>query len=1156
MDKQYQIPSSVASKLEQIKLYMGTHSVTAFVGAGFSMNAEIPNNVSMKTWNQLREVFLDKLYPNNEEDKKNDANDVVRLSSLIDAQFGHNELDNILEEALPDQLIQPGRLHRLLVQLPWKDILTTNYDTLIERAAGQVINGFKLVTNKETLLYQPSPRIIKLHGSFPNIRPYIMTQEDYRRYPTERPEMVNTAKQCFLESLVCLIGFSGEDPNFRAWIGWLKDVIGQQRICPTYLITYRKGFHDAEKVLLSKLGIDIINLAEVGGVDGYYSAYDFFLNYLKEKPSEWNGKVRFDHLRDKNLPDTKFKEYIAEKIKDMQVARETYPGWLLLPKAHEEDMDSVGKDAVFLEHYFKRITDDATKLHLLYELNWRLNISATPKNLDWFIVGIEDLAKRLTDFSAEDKKRMSDLFLSLLENYRNNGKTKQFVKLCDDLLEDKNLISSRYVYYQQALFYLTQYDNQKLKEVLMKWTVDIGDYQNCIQKANLLYYIGEELEAYQLLAKCKNVICKSLLQNREDIYAKSCLTYILKTMKWCDRKVEYTDADMDTDSDNIEKFAIGETLEELTEKISGKAYEEKPVHGFIREHLFEIGDYNNSWNLGSSGFVADYLYPCKWWMLKERLGMSMFLMNQNFTKYCILKMFDYSWDMAWNMMMVSANSKIVESVFGREQLSQITEEKANELFDTYIALFEKADIQGRSWINNKVLNILPTVLGRLCTKVSQDRVLNFVEAALKWQPIFVNKILKCAYDCLNNDNLKVIWVLLLTEKMAATHYSRDGYAFPDRYMLNFVITNDMKKRIIDGLSSNKKEDVLQSMISLEVLWNRADLTDEDKCKISKAVRKMRNGQNTISEAIYTYSYVDVSDEEHDTFQNRLDDEVQAFCETNYLFTNTSEPFSQWHSVIEKINVLRKYLSDEQKRFVLLHCCDLIEQNKSSFEKDDRQDFLGGMRRFTQQIVKTYQSLFLNTAFDVWNGNEAEKIENQIDWLRSKGYRCLPMKVKALMHQQQNIGGVIIGAIKSSLFSKKQEVQVDGINAFFVLKGNGGDVSEILSYIFDNFRLADPAVYKELLILFVNVIVRNYNENDFHQHVMNFLTSIHEDCENYGLDVCALSDLQHYTNYVAGALSEKTQIENIPVFSKEESGFNDVFVGYDKGVESAQHKNYQ
>lgn len=1153
MNKQYQIPSSVASKLEQIKLYMGTHSVTAFVGAGFSMNAEIPNNVSMKTWNQLREVFLDKLYPNNEEDKKNDANDVVRLASLVDAQFGHNELDNILEEALPDQLIRPGRLHHMLVQLPWKDILTTNYDTLIERGAEQVINEFKLVTNKETLLYQPSPRIIKLHGSFPNIRPYIMTQEDYRRYPIERPEMVNTAKQCFLESLVCLIGFSGEDPNFRAWIGWLKDVIGQQRICPTYLITYRKEFHDAEKALMAKLGIDIINLAEVGGVDDYYSAYEFFLNYLKEKSSEWNGKVRFDYLRDKDLPDEKFKEYIVEKIKKMQTVRETYPGWLLLPKAHDSEMESVSEDAVFLEHYYKRITDDTTKLHFLYELNWRLTISATPKNLDWVVDGVEDLAEHLATFSAEDKKLLLELRLSLLENYRNNGKNEKFFNLCHELLANKNIIPTRYIYYQQSLYYLSRYDNLSLKDVLTKWIVDIGDYQNCIQKANLLYYIGEELEAYQLLAKCKNVICKSLLQNREDIYAKSCLTYILKSMKWCDRKVEYTDVDMDADSDNIEKFAIGETLEELTEKISGKAYEEKPVHGFVREHLFEIGDYNNSWNFGSSGFVADYLYPCKWWMLKERLGMSMFLMNQNFTKYCILKMFDYSWNMAWNMMMVSANSKIVEAVLGRKQLAQISEEKANEYFDIYIALFEKADIHERTWVNNKVLNILPTVLGRLCTKVSQDRVLNFAKAALKWQPIFVNKILKCAYDCLDNENLKVIWVLLLTEKTATTHYSRDGYTFPDRYMLNFAITNDMKKRIIDGLSSNKKEDVLQSMISLEVLWNRTELTEEDKSKISKAVREMRNGQNAISEAIYTYSYVDVSDEERDAFQSKLNDAVRTFCETNYQFTHTSETFSQWHSDLDKINVLRNYLSDEQKRFVLLHCCDMIEQNKASFEKDDRQDFFGGMRRFTQQIVKTYQSLFLYTAFDAWSGNETEKIEKQIDWLRSKGYRCLPMKVKALMHQQLNIGGDISGAIKSSLFSKKQDVQVEGVNAFLVLVDNRGDVSDILKYIFDNFALADSSAYKELLILFANLIIRNYGDHDFQQHIQEFLNRIHGECDNYGLEADAFTDLQHYANYVVGALSIKNIIVK-PLFTKEESGFNDVVVGFDKGIEVVQRKN--
>lgn len=87
MDKQYKSPSSIASKLEQIKLYMGMHSVTAFVGAGFSLNAKIPNNVKMKIWKQLRETFLGKSYPNNKEDRLKDGNDVIRLASLVDAEF-------------------------------------------------------------------------------------------------------------------------------------------------------------------------------------------------------------------------------------------------------------------------------------------------------------------------------------------------------------------------------------------------------------------------------------------------------------------------------------------------------------------------------------------------------------------------------------------------------------------------------------------------------------------------------------------------------------------------------------------------------------------------------------------------------------------------------------------------------------------------------------------------------------------------------------------------------------------------------------------------------------------------------------------------------------------------------------------------------------
>lgn len=70
MDTSIKIPPSLISKLEQVKLYMAKKRVTAFIGAGFSLNAEMPSHVKMKTWVQLREDFLNKLYGDDEEAKR------------------------------------------------------------------------------------------------------------------------------------------------------------------------------------------------------------------------------------------------------------------------------------------------------------------------------------------------------------------------------------------------------------------------------------------------------------------------------------------------------------------------------------------------------------------------------------------------------------------------------------------------------------------------------------------------------------------------------------------------------------------------------------------------------------------------------------------------------------------------------------------------------------------------------------------------------------------------------------------------------------------------------------------------------------------------------------------------------------------------------
>ena len=54
---------------------------------------------------------------------------------------------------------------------------------------------------------------------------YIITGEDYEEYPRKHEAFVDLMKISLLKGSFCLVGFSGDDPNFLAWISWVKDVL-------------------------------------------------------------------------------------------------------------------------------------------------------------------------------------------------------------------------------------------------------------------------------------------------------------------------------------------------------------------------------------------------------------------------------------------------------------------------------------------------------------------------------------------------------------------------------------------------------------------------------------------------------------------------------------------------------------------------------------------------------------------------------------------------------------------------------------------------------------------------------------------------------------------------------------------------------------------
>ena len=189
--------------IREIAEAMSANHAAVMIGAGFSKNADKLSSTDkwFKNWNELSDMFYETVYGNDGPGKE--YNSSLRLAQEVEITVGRPKLENILKEAIPDEDYGPSEVYTKLMELPWRDVFTTNYDTLLERAADKVSKRrYNVVVNQEDLVNSnDAPRILKLHGSFPSQRPFIITEEDYRTYPVRFAAMVNTVQQLVYVSL-------------------------------------------------------------------------------------------------------------------------------------------------------------------------------------------------------------------------------------------------------------------------------------------------------------------------------------------------------------------------------------------------------------------------------------------------------------------------------------------------------------------------------------------------------------------------------------------------------------------------------------------------------------------------------------------------------------------------------------------------------------------------------------------------------------------------------------------------------------------------------------------------------------------------------------------------------------------------------------------
>ena len=203
------------------------------VGSGFSKNYR-PSTTSTtpaRSWLEVAQLLHNELYPHggvNDPPYPNSSESCPALAQEYASSLGRPALDQFLRKHIPDDHL-PHALHMQLLALPWADVFTTNWDTLLERASSEPrARPYSTVSVGSDLIHAARPRIVKLHGSFSGTGQVVVTQEDYRTYDQRAAPLSNTVRQALMEGVVLLLGFSGTDANFLEWHGWVRDQLAKK----------------------------------------------------------------------------------------------------------------------------------------------------------------------------------------------------------------------------------------------------------------------------------------------------------------------------------------------------------------------------------------------------------------------------------------------------------------------------------------------------------------------------------------------------------------------------------------------------------------------------------------------------------------------------------------------------------------------------------------------------------------------------------------------------------------------------------------------------------------------------------------------------------------------------------------------------------------
>jgi hypothetical protein len=639
------------------------------VGAGFSRNAE--NGDHLATWYEVAQELWRELNPDKGELKEFSTSMVTQLGEQYARVFSKPALEDLLKRLIPDDKVSPGVLHKKLLALQWCEVFTTNYDTLLERASENIVDhAHYVVTCREDIPQSKMlnrRRIVKLHGSFPSQRPFIFTEEDYRRYPDQSAPFVNLVRQSILENIFCLIGFSGDDPNFLHWIGWVRDVLDQHAL-PIYLFLGSAPTLGQQRLLEARRVTPVVlPMAEGIEESDYAARYSELFRILKEPlcadKNSWGIFSNNIALPNTSTVSNDEKlDYVLRSYLDLQQARASYPGWLVAPRdVRQRFSSSVRRISTYLysaelqDHILQIMPHVGVAIMADYAWHNEILLQCFDDGLAEFSIRLlsetEDLKFKdaiteheyLSEFSIQSQssfnEKWKEVAISLVRWARQELRSDEYeslhAKIVNKFANDLHIKDE--LIYENVLLALYKGDRDVAKTMLMNWEIRSPDGYMYVRKGMLLGEVGDvslglaiSLVGLKKIRKNQRSKTSSVYYLSQEAWACLTISYLQKSLAWSvsfheeEGGLEYEFHPDELNQRLADLAAIDhDVMQELQLLMADlNAETPPPSQPVSRIPLFELGNYSTTRHIGnSSTFDKKTDAAFAWLSLSDRVSL-------------------------------------------------------------------------------------------------------------------------------------------------------------------------------------------------------------------------------------------------------------------------------------------------------------------------------------------------------------------------------------------------------------------------------------------------------------------------------------------------------------------------------------------------------